>query len=456
MSEDTKKVYDLFGLSEIDKIQEEIEKDLSGEKTETAESESFASLFLVPQDEIFDASESDYFEAPDFYRETIKAAPKKSWMKTAVALLFICTLGTGMLGFGIGTGWAYFNGRSFGGNERVNTPQTVNIPENSSFTGTSYVFETISSEPSIATISDMVELLAPTVVGITTYRDGLRYPFHEESHGSGIIFAETEDRIFIATNWYIVQGGAHWDVTIDGNEPISARPVGSNIDHDLAVAYIYKDQLVAAGINSIAFATFGDSDEMRIGDVVLAIGNAMGEGTAVTQGIISASERSIHLPDRYLPLTVLQTDAAINYGSSGGPLINTRGEIIGINVSTASMYSFDSTQSEGIGYSISSNIAEPILQDIIANYRTPAIGIVGTSLANDDENRAAQWGIPELGVLVIEAQEGRPAYNAGIRANDVITSFDGQPIFDMPQLQAAIRAKEIGDTVEIRILRNGS
>jgi serine protease Do len=438
---DDDKIYDLFGLSEIDKIQEEIEKEF-GEVYE-------------PTDEVaaFDEPETTIEE---FYREIIKppAPPKKSWAGVA-ALLFICTLGTGMLGFGIGTGWAYFSERN------TNIREEKNIVRDSAIEGASYVFEPVVEEYPVATLSDMLELVAPSVVGITTYREESALPFHfgayapSSTYGSGIIFADTNERIFIATNLYVVRGGNRWDISIAGSDPISARPVGDNREHDLAVLYVEKELLAKAGIESVAFATFGDSDEMRIGDVVLAIGNAMGEGTSVTSGIISALERPVYFPERYEPITVLQTDAAINYGNSGGPLINTRGEIVGININQATSLLAGSSSAEGMGYSISSNVAAPILNEIIANYRIPAIGIIGVSLADDAERRAEQWGIPELGALVIAVQEGRPAHKADIRPDDVITAFDGQPIFDMPQLQAAIREKEIGDIVEIRILRGG-
>jgi len=465
VNDDSKNLYDFFGMNEIDKIQEEIERDLSDLSREVIadvpapqEDSDFANFFLVPQEEEkvetkFNIENINY-PAAGFYRETIKPAPKKSWLKTAVVLFFVCTIGMGTLGFGIGVGWGYVRENS--SNESIVLQERGNNPDGSYFTGTSYVFEPVTEEPMIAGLSDVVELLAPSVVGITTYRDEREFPFNAISYGSGIIFADTDDRIFIATNLYVVRLGYRWDVSIAGSKPISARPVNSNSHFDLAVVYVYKESLIEAGIDSVAFASFGNSDEMRIGDVVLAIGNAMGEGTSVTRGIISAAEREVYMPGREHPLKVLQTDAAINYGNSGGPLINTLGEIVGINVNSATGLIVGSFDAEGMGYSISSNVAAPVLEEIVANYRSPAIGIIGVSLSEDSERMAEYWGIPELGVRVISAQKGRPADLAGIRENDVITAFDGQPIFDMQQLIAAIREREIGDIVEVRILRGGS
>lgn len=423
---------------------------------------NFSNFFLVPNaDETGERATNYGTGTPEvgFYRETIKSAPKKPWRKfaAAVSVVLMCTLGMGMLGLGIGAGWAFVQNNAEIATGIISQEQGNN-PDGSFLTGTSYVFESVTLEPHVAGLSDMVELIAPSVVGITTYRNEREFPLPLRSYGSGVIFADAHDRIFIATNLYVVRRGYRWDISIEGSDPVPAFPVNYNRDSDLAVVYVYKSALIEVGINTVTFAEFGDSDEMRLGEVVLAIGNAMGEGISVTRGIISAAEREVYIPGRRNPLFVLQTDAAINYGNSGGPLINTRGEIVGINVhqTVERAINFGASQAEGMGYSISSNIAAPILNGIVETYRTPAIGIVGVSLSLDEYNMAAYWGIPELGVLVVAVQEGRPAHYAGIRPNDVITGFDGQPIFDMEQLLSAIRSRQIGDTVEVRILRGGS
>jgi len=443
--------YDFLEIN--DRVHEDIQRDLNAPMVQDfsniRDNPDFAEFFLVPE------KAKDY---PKFYRETIKTTPSKPWLFSAAALAFVSALALGILGFGIGTGMAFFqeNSTAVGGNASV-------------FTGTSPSFEPIILEPVVAGLSDVVELIAPSVVSVTTFRDEWEFPFNTTSYGSGIVFADSYDRIFIATSLYVVWRGYRWDISISGSDPISAHPVNSNPDYDLAVVYVYKQSLLDAGIDTVSFATFGNSDDMRLGEVVLAIGNAMGEGVSVTRGIISAAQREVHLPGRRYPINVIQTDAAINYGNSGGPLINTQGEIVGININQSTgliisprEYELSPWQrqapreAEGMAYSISSNVAAPILAELVATYRTPAIGIIGVSLSDCEYNMADYWGIPELGVRVISVQQGRPAYLAGIRPNDIITGFDDRPIFDMQQLVDAIRSKEIGDTAEVRILRGGT
>jgi|GEM_PF-473879 len=383
-----------------------------------------------------------------FYRETIKEPQEiktapffNSWRKV-VAFLLVFTIGTGSLGFGAGFGWGFFESQ----NGEVYSEYGAS-PDSGTITTTHYVFEAAIGDPGAGSLADIVQILEPSVVTITAYFDDR---FRDQTLGSGIIFAENDERIFIVTNDYVVRRSDRVAVSISGSEPLEARPVGSDPSAELNVISIYKTQLLEAGVSNVVIATFGNSDEMRVGDTVLAIGNAMGEGNSVTRGVISAPEMPIPWPNRE-PLMLLQTDAAINDGNSGGPLINTRGEVIGININRASNIIFGMDAVEGMGYSISSNVAMPILNNLI-NYRRPGLGIMGGSV---DEEIATRHNIPMLGVYVSTVLEGQTAYNAGMLPSDIITGFNGLPVFYWNQLVAAIRECQIGDVVEIRVLRGG-
>ena len=465
MTDENKKP-DVFGSIDIDKIQEEIRRDL--EKTEptheTVDVPVYSSVTVsdeMPETEGFSAAhnawlKADIFDDQDisdgvtggFYRETIKNTQEKrhlgKWFKKAVAVFLAVTVGMGFLGFGIGAGFGYFN--------RPDDAQTTDIYEdtaNVTLTSIGYTFENIVDETEVGTLADIVELLKPSVVGITAHVEFEQ--FSDIRNGSGLIFAENDERIFIVTNTYVVRGGGNeFAVSISGSAPLVGRPVSEDSAAQIAVLSVEKSQLVAAGIDTIVIATFGDSDQMRVGDTVLAIGNAMGYGNAVTRGVISSAEQSLALGGNTIPL--LQTDAAINYGNSGGPLINTRGEVIGINFDLASEVFFGRASVEGMGFSISSNIIAPILDDLV-NGRRPALGIRGGTIS---EETATRLGIPPIGVYVQEVMPGRAAERGGMQASDVITGFNGQHIFTMQDLLYAIRTSRVGEAVEVRILRDGT
>ena len=429
MKEDDSRNFDLFGLTDIVQIQNDIERDLQnrGESVQEFRQAAPPAFFIEKSDNVATMP---------------KSAKRTSWAKTAIIVFLICTLGTGTLGFGLGTGFGRF---------RSENGEPVSSADRN-FETVSFIFETIEQEAHIGTLADMVELVVPSIVAITTHRDDASN-LPSVTHASGIIFAEDNERIFIATSWSVVRNADRWDVSINGSDPVPAFPVGSEREADLAVAGVYKSDLLERGIDSIVIATFGDSSEMRIGDVVLAIGNAMGDGISVTRGIISATEDSFVLPgrDMFPPLIVLQTDAAINMGSSGGALINMRGEVVGININHASII-FGSSPVEGMGYSISSSFAAPIIERMVFS-PFPAIGISGFSV---DSEISERLGIPTLGAYVYTVAEGRAAYLAGIMEGDVITGFNGQPVFTFNELQSLVRSSMVGETVELNILRDGA
>jgi len=479
MTDENKKL-DVFGSIDIDKIQEEIKRDL--EKTESIR--GTVDVFHRPEEshtvsipvyseepfteeipetpEIFSTHDewlktyiTDDQDISDgvtggFYRETIKNTEEKrnvgKWFKKAVAVFFAVTVGMGFLGFGIGAGFGYFNRP-----ETAQAPDTYDSTAGATLTSIGYTFENIVDETEVGTLADIVEFLKPSVVGITSYVDFGQ--FSDIRNGSGLIFAENDERIFIVTNYYVVQGGGNeFVVSISGSEPLIGRPAGVDNTANVAVLSVEKSQLISAGIDTIVIATFGDSDQMRVGDTVLAIGNAMGYGNAVTRGVISSAEQTVVLPAGGHTLPLLQTDAAINYGNSGGPLINTRGEVIGINFDRASSLIFGMTNVEGMGFSISSNIIAPILDDLV-NGRRPALGIRGGTIS---EEIAARLGIPAIGVYVSEVMPGRAADRGGMMDSDVITGFNGLHVFNWQDLVYAIRSSRIGEAVEVRVLRYGT
>jgi serine protease Do len=395
-----------------------------------------------------------------FYRETIKTEPpavylppvknRRPFRRTVAVVLLICTFGTASLGFGFGTAGVYARHYLLGGINGGISGETV---ETAGMASAQYAFNDITAIPREGTLADMIKRVEPSVVNVSAVFETSNRFFETGniSAGSGFIFTEDANRIYIATNHHVVGGATAVNVSIAGSPLVSAHPVGSDQEADLQVIYVDKKDLQEAGVHHVVIATLGDSDDMEVGDVVLAIGNAMGEGNSATRGIVSAKERTITIEGR--TLTMLQTDAAINRGNSGGPLINTRGEVIGINTAKFSSQGLMSPMVEGMGYSISSNIAKPILFDLVNRTSRPALGIYGGTVT---EETAEELGIPPMGVFISAIIRGSGAETAGLQRTDIVTGFNGRPIFTMDQLIAEIRQCQVGDTVALNILRDGT
>jgi len=449
-------------LTDIEKVQAEIAKDLAMTQSPnfasgTASGSGSSSEWILntpnPKNMFHGASVEPPVDSSikpvcgpsltqGFYRETIKAPSQNTRIgnKTIVVVFLICIFGMSSLGFGLGAAIMWVTGHV----NTVSPDEIISNTETPTITSNRYIFEIGEQQP--GTVADMVALLEPAVVSITTiFEEGIR----DSIAGSGTIFAETDDRIFIATGSYVVPAGNEYQVRISGSRPLPARFVNNNRAAGLAVISVEKALLFEAGIESITIASFGDSSLMQVGNVVFAIGNARNEGISVTRGIISADKQELAFLD--YNLTVLQTDAAINYGSSGGPLININGEVIGINIDRATVM-FGNAAIEGIGYSIASNEVVPALEELI-NPTTPGLGIIGQTV---NEEIAAFFGIPPMGVLVTGVTPGGAAEAAGMQRDDIITSFDREPVFIMEELQQAIRQRQIGDEIEVRILRDGT
>ncbi len=392
---------------------------------------------------------SDYgsYNQSGFYTETVRddrTKYKKGRFKKAAALVAIAGV---CLGVGIGAGFAFLSPIA----NRLNNNNSNYVPQEFKFDEPMNAVLEAQKLPSEEGYADLIEIIEPSVVSIYSKMDNVRgfYDFSNPSmsSGSGIIFHEDEQKCYIATNAHVINGMNEVSISVSSAELVPAKLVGKDVYADLAVISILKSDLRNVGINKVTISGFGDSEGMRVGDVVLAIGNALGEGNTATNGILSAKDKEITTEGSLRSLQVIQTNAAINPGNSGGPLINTKGEIIGITTAKA----FE-TKVEGMGYAIPSNIAKPILEDLMNSTTKPKLGITVTTMT---EEMAKQLNLPTAGALVESVIENSPAQKAGIKQYDIITGIAGNPVFSTEDIVSALKGLKIGDVVEIKLIRSG-
>lgn len=261
-----------------------------------------------------------------------------------------------------------------------------------------------------------------------------------QGQGSGVIVTKEGH---IITNEHVISGQQQIRVTLHDGKTYTATLVGEDPMLDIAVLKI-------AGDGEFVPLKLGDSSQVRVGQLVFAVGNPFGLSETVTQGIISAKERSISDQQRDL----FQTDAAINPGNSGGPLVNMQGEIVGINVAIYSPNK-ENPGFQGVGFSIPSNDVREALVQILERGR-PVRGFLGVQLRDLDEQLREQLGLSEEGgSLITEVVTGSPAEKAGLLVNDVVMEFDGQPLSSSQQLFSMVQRSSIGKQVVIKVWRNG-
>ena len=332
--------------------------------------------------------------------------------------------------------------------------------------------ESSQSTPQLATnvtyvesdVSDVVEKVMPAMVSIvnnfteTANVFGQQYTQEEAASGSGIIVGKTDDELLIVSNNHVVESADTLTVTfIDGSEA-QAQVKGLDSDMDLAVIAVSLNDLSDDTKNAITVATLGSSDDLKLGEPVIAIGNALGYGQSVTNGIVSALNREITLENGSTGLengstgTFIQTNAAINPGNSGGALLNMNGEVIGINSNK-----IGGTAVEGMGYAIPITSASPIIADLMERQtRTKVaedeVGYIGISLQEVTSQISQMYNMPE-GIYVVSVEEGSAAANAGIMKGDIITKFDGSSISSYSDLQKMLQYYAAGDSVIITVQR---
>jgi len=303
----------------------------------------------------------------------------------------------------------------------------------------------------IATVKDAVVSINVTALVSRSGFGGFLPPVEQPGAGSGFIFAQDDDYVFIATNNHVIANATTITISLDDNEKVNARAIGTDIESDLAVLAVLKADLMEKGV-PFAVVALGCSDSMRMGDSVVAIGNAMGAGQTATKGIVSAVNLQITVndPNSNIPLIldVLQTDAAVNQGNSGGPLINQDGDVIGIV--TAKLFGHGI---EGMGYVLPINDINELLHRLKEQGSTRH-AFIGLNTVEITEANRNQFNLPAEGMLVRDVVEDGPAYIAGIIQWDLIVQFNGQIITSFYEYREALLASRPGDEVIIGIYRN--
>jgi len=307
-------------------------------------------------------------------------------------------------------------------------------------------------------IADVVASSSPAVVKISTkkvssgenadpffsdpfFRQFFGAPFvkkqQEEGLGSGFIISKDG---YILTNEHVVDGASEILVTVTGfDKEFEARVIGSDYDLDLALLKIDAN-------SDMPFLNLGNSDQIRVGNWVIAIGNPYGLDHTVTTGVISAKGRPVSVGDRQYE-NLLQTDASINPGNSGGPLLNLQGEVIGINTAI-------NAQAQGIGFAIPTSTVQRVLEDLKSG-GVNARPWIGVQVRSVDEEMVRYLGLTEAkGSVVVGVVAGSPAQKAGLRQWDVIVEFNGVKVNNADELVAAIKAAQVGSKVSVLVVRN--
>ena len=311
-----------------------------------------------------------------------------------------------------------------------------------------------SSSTSSDDLSGVSENVMPSIVSITGKFEttsqswfGQTQSSESEGVGSGIIIGKKDGKILIVTNNHVVADAKSLSVGFVDGKSASATIRGTDSDADLAVVEVNTKDMKASTLKKIAVITLGDSSKLKTGERAIAIGNALGYGQSVTGGYISALNRQVQLTDK--TMTLIQTDAAINPGNSGGALLNSKGELIGINT-----VKYSSEDVEGMGYAIPINTAKPIINKLIKNEATSEseqayLGVSGQTI---DSSMASQFDMPS-GVYVQQVIKNSPAQKAGISAGDVIVSIDGSSVSTMDGLKEKISNLKAGKKVKVVVKR---
>ena len=370
----------------------------------------------------------------------------------AIALVFGLVSGTAFEGVHL------VSSKAFGNDE---TAVSDSGSQNALTKADNKVEATSTSSNYVATdVSDIVSSVMPSIVAITNVSEteyqsfwgGMPQTYESTSCGSGIIVSQDDNYLYVATNNHVVNGANSLTVTFNDESTVSAEVKGTVPSTDLAVIRVALSSIESDTMNNIKVATLGDSDSLKVGNSCIAIGNALGYGQSVTVGYISALNRQVSVSDSESDTSytadLIQTDAAINPGTSGGALLNMNGEVVGINSAKLA-----STEVEGIGYAIAISDVTDTLENLMNEETRDKVdnhGVLGITVQSVDSEVSEAYGVPE-GVLVRDVTEGGAADKAGIEAKTIITKFAGKVVTTKEQLVDFLSYYEPGEDVELTI-----
>lgn len=389
-------------------------------------------------------------------REKKPMTTGKKWV-TVVAMALVFGLIAGGTMFGVNAAGNYLAGNDSSSDEVGQTQTTASDSNSSSSDGSGQgtVAEVAKNAmPSVVTISTM------SVEEMRSFFGGTQQ-YEVQGAGTGVIVGENDTELLIATNNHVVEGATSLSVGFIDEESVEGEVKGTDVNNDLAVVAVKLSDIPEDTMNQIKIATVGDSDDLQLGDQVVAIGNALGYGQSVTSGYVSALDRDLTLTDQsgttINSTGLIQTDAAINEGNSGGALLNMKGELIGINEAKSSSTSTGAAV-DNIGFAIPIDKAEESLQQLM-NLKTREkvdasqasyLGIRGEDVSAE---ASELYGIP-AGVVITEVVENGPADQAGVKKGDILTELDGRSISSMAQLQDVLQYYAAGETVDLVVQRS--
>ncbi len=398
------------------------------------------------------------YAAPENHTKPAKQkksmSAKRKW-GTVVAMALVFGLIAGGTMFGVNAAAMKISGMNEAVKEVATTEPVAQSQSDVSGKGT--VAEVAQNAmPSLVTISTM------SVEEMRSFFGGT-YQYEVDGAGTGVIVGENDTELLIATNNHVVEGAQTLSVGFIDESSVEGQIKGTDVNNDLAVVSVKLSDIPDETMSQIKIASIGNSDDLVLGEQVVAIGNALGYGQSVTSGYISAFDRDLTLQDasgNTIESTgLIQTDAPINSGNSGGALLNMQGELIGINEAKSSTTQSGTTV-DGIGFAIPINKAENSLKDLMSlptrekvdESQASYIGITGEDVSSDISQI---YGMP-VGVVVTSVVDDGPAKDAGIMKGDIITELDGRTVSNMDQLKNVLSYYAAGETVDIVVQRADS